>query len=94
MGKKNSIQAKYSLSNPDGMYTTAFAVIMNNDTYNDLSASHKKCIDDMRVRVLGSCFQTLTSLSWMISNSADISIQLVSGSSIKINKLFYLFFNF
>ena len=40
--------AKYSLSNPDGMYTTAFAVIMNNDTYNDLSASHKKCIDDMR----------------------------------------------
>ena len=40
--------AKYSLSNPDGMYTTAFAVIMNDDTYNDLSASHKKCIDDMR----------------------------------------------
>ena len=40
--------AKYSLHNPEGMYTTAFAVIMNNDTYNDLSASHKKCIDDMR----------------------------------------------
>ena len=40
--------AKYSLANPDGMYTTAFAVIMNNDAYNDLSASHKKCIDDMR----------------------------------------------
>ena len=28
--------------------TTAFAVIMNNDSYNDLSAAHKKCIDDMR----------------------------------------------
>ena len=40
--------AKYSLHNPDGMYTTAFAVIMNNDSYNDLSAAHKKCIDDMR----------------------------------------------
>ena len=40
--------AKYSLHNPDGMYTTAFAVIMNNDSYNDLSAPHKKCIDDMR----------------------------------------------
>jgi TRAP-type C4-dicarboxylate transport system substrate-binding protein len=40
--------AKYSLANPDGMYTTAFAVIMNDDTYNGLSASHKKCIDDMR----------------------------------------------
>ncbi len=40
--------AKYSLHNPEGMYTTAFAVIMNDDTYNDLSASHKKCIDDMR----------------------------------------------
>jgi len=40
--------AKYSLHNPEGMYTTAFAVIMNDDTYNDLSASHKKCIDDLR----------------------------------------------
>ena len=40
--------AKYSLHNPEGMYTTAFAVIMNDDTYNDLSASHKKCVDDLR----------------------------------------------
>ncbi len=40
--------AKYSLHNPEGMYTTAFAVIMNDNTYNDLSASHKKCIDDLR----------------------------------------------
>ena len=40
--------AKYSLHNPDGMYTTAFAVIMNNDSYNGLDATQKKCIDDMR----------------------------------------------
>ena len=40
--------AKYSIHNPDGMYTTAFTLIMNDDTYNDLEPSHKKCIDDMR----------------------------------------------
>ena len=40
--------AKFSLHNPDGFYTTAFAVIMNDDTYNSLDAAQKKCIDDMR----------------------------------------------
>ena len=25
--------AKFSLHNPDGMYTTAFGIVMNNDTY-------------------------------------------------------------
>jgi TRAP-type C4-dicarboxylate transport system substrate-binding protein len=29
------------------MYTTAFGLIMNSDTYDDLSAAHKKCIDGM-----------------------------------------------
>ena len=40
--------AKHTYRNPQGMYTTAFGLIMNDDTYNDLSAAHRKCIDDMR----------------------------------------------
>ena len=40
--------AKYTYRNPQGMYTTAFGLIMNDDTYNDLSAAHRKCVDDMR----------------------------------------------
>ena len=40
--------AKFSLQNPDGMYTTAFGLIMNSDTYNDLDAKQRGCVDDMR----------------------------------------------
>ncbi len=36
---------KYSLKNPDGMYTTSFAIVLNSDTYNDLSDEHKACVD-------------------------------------------------
>ncbi|MFK8077635.1 MAG: TRAP transporter substrate-binding protein [Granulosicoccus sp.] len=36
---------KHSLRNPDGMYTTSFAIILNSDTYNDLSDEHKACVD-------------------------------------------------
>ncbi|MEC8105215.1 MAG: C4-dicarboxylate ABC transporter substrate-binding protein, partial [Pseudomonadota bacterium] len=39
--------AKYTFRNPEGMYTTAFGLIMNADSYDDLSAAHKKCIDGM-----------------------------------------------
>ena len=40
--------AKFSLHNPDGMYTTSFAIVMNNDTYNGLSSSERACVDGMR----------------------------------------------
>ncbi len=40
--------AKHSYRNPDGMYTTSFAIILNDDTYEGLSAAHRKCVDDMR----------------------------------------------
>ena len=36
---------KYSFKNPDGMYTTSFAFVMNEDAYNDLSDEHKACVD-------------------------------------------------
>jgi TRAP-type C4-dicarboxylate transport system substrate-binding protein len=36
---------KYSFKNPDGMYTTSFAYIMNQDTYDDLSDEQKACVD-------------------------------------------------
>jgi len=40
--------AKYSYVNPDGMYTTSFAIMLNQDTYDGLSEANRKCIDDMR----------------------------------------------
>lgn len=40
--------AKFSYSNPDGMYTTSFALLLNSDTYDSLSDANRKCIDDMR----------------------------------------------
>ena len=39
---------KYSFKNPDGMYTTSFALILNADTYGDLSDDHKACVDGIR----------------------------------------------
>ena len=36
---------KYSFKNPDGMYTTSFALILGQDSYDDLSDEHKACID-------------------------------------------------
>ncbi|MBX2835999.1 MAG: TRAP transporter substrate-binding protein [Gammaproteobacteria bacterium] len=36
---------KFSFKNPDGMYTTSFALIMNQDSYDDLSDEHKACVD-------------------------------------------------
>ncbi|MEC8120678.1 MAG: TRAP transporter substrate-binding protein [Pseudomonadota bacterium] len=39
--------AKYTYSNPQGMYTTAFGLIMNADTYADLSDAHKACVDKL-----------------------------------------------
>ena len=40
--------AKFSLHNPDGMYTTAFGIVMNDDAYDDLDATQKGCVDAMR----------------------------------------------
>ena len=39
---------KYSFKNPDGMYTTSFALIMNSDSYADLSDDQKACVDKIR----------------------------------------------
>ena len=39
---------KHTYRNTDGIYTTSFAIAMNKDTYDGLSSSHRKCIDDMR----------------------------------------------
>ncbi len=36
---------KYSFKNPDGMYTTSFGLIMNQDSYDDLSSDQQACID-------------------------------------------------
>ena len=69
--------AKYSLHNPDGMYTTAFAVIMNNDSYNDLSAAHKKCIDEKYIRIsTGFDFIDASSIKGVKDDVADIIMNL------------------
>ncbi len=38
----------YSYVNPDGMYTTSFGLILNEDTYQSLSDANRQCVDDMR----------------------------------------------
>ncbi len=40
--------AKFSFHNPDGMYTSAFAIVLNNDTYDGLSSAERDCVDGMR----------------------------------------------
>ncbi len=45
---KTAELTKYSYVNPDGMYTTSFAVIMNQDSYDALSDANRKCVDEMR----------------------------------------------
>jgi TRAP-type C4-dicarboxylate transport system substrate-binding protein len=39
---------KHSYKNPDGMYTTSFGVLMNSDSYSDLSDEHRACVDATR----------------------------------------------
>ena len=39
---------KYALSNPDGMYTTSFGLLMSNESYEGLSSEHKACVDKIR----------------------------------------------
>ena len=38
---------KYSYSNPDGMYTTSFGMILNSDTYDSLDDAQKACVDKL-----------------------------------------------
>ena len=45
---KTAELTKFSYANPDGMYTTSFGILMNSDSYDDLSDANRKCIDDMR----------------------------------------------
>jgi TRAP-type C4-dicarboxylate transport system substrate-binding protein len=43
---------QHAYKNPDGMYTTSFAVLMNSDSYDDLSDEHKACVDATRGEAL------------------------------------------
>ncbi|MEK9744663.1 MAG: TRAP transporter substrate-binding protein [Candidatus Puniceispirillum sp.] len=40
--------AKHSYVNPDGMYTTSFGLLLNQDTYDSLSDKQRGCIDGNR----------------------------------------------
>jgi TRAP-type C4-dicarboxylate transport system substrate-binding protein len=40
--------AKYTYVNPEGMYTTSFGLILNQDSYDALSAEHRACVDKNR----------------------------------------------
>ena len=39
---------KFSFKNPDGMYTTSFGLILNQDSYDGLEDAHKACVDKIR----------------------------------------------
>ena len=45
---KTAELTKFSYYNPDGMYTTSFGLVMNNEKYEGLSEAHRKCVDDLR----------------------------------------------
>lgn len=45
---------QHSFKNPDGMYTTSFAVLLNSDSYADLSDEHRACVDATSGEVLAS----------------------------------------
>ena len=64
--------AKFTYRNPQGMYTTAFGLIMNDETYNDLSAAHRKCIDDIR----GVSMASQIGEYWMDSKAARSLLSL------------------
>jgi len=40
--------AKFSLDSPEGVYTTAFGIVMNNDAYEGLDTTQRGCVDSMR----------------------------------------------
>ena len=39
---------KHTYRNTDGIYTTSFAIILNSDTFQNLSSAHQKCVENMR----------------------------------------------
>ena len=38
---------KHTYVNTDGMYTTSFGLVMNQDTYDGLSDANRQCVDDL-----------------------------------------------
>ncbi|EBA04951.1 TRAP dicarboxylate transporter, DctP subunit [Rhodobacteraceae bacterium HTCC2150] len=45
---KISELVKHVYTNPDGIYTTSFAIIMNDDVYDELDDAQQACVDGMR----------------------------------------------
>ncbi len=74
---------KYALSNPDGMYTTSFGLIMSDESYNGLSDEHKACVDGMRgvemARRIGQ-FWDQADLVGIAAAQKDFGLQLNEAS--------------
>lgn len=69
---------KYSFNNPDGMYTTSFAFIMNSDSYDDLADDHKACIDGIRGETLAATIGQF----WDAADAEGIAASAETGSVI------------
>jgi TRAP-type C4-dicarboxylate transport system substrate-binding protein len=72
--------AKFSLHNPDGMYTTAFGIVMNDDAYNDLDATQKGCVDAMR----GESLSRIIGWFWDDADKAGASAAAGYGHELTI----------
>ena len=74
---------KYSFKNPDGMYTTSFAFIMNQDSYDGLSAEHKACVGKVRgvemARTIGRFWDEADTIG--MKESAKTGSQVIEASA-------------
>ena len=70
--------AKYSYVNPDGMYTTSFGLLINQDTYEGLSASHRACVDKNSgvelTKVLGKMWDDADALGRREATKAGLEV--------------------
>ncbi|MDD9910041.1 MAG: TRAP transporter substrate-binding protein [Ahrensia sp.] len=74
---------KYAFVNPDGTYTTSFAFILNQDSYEGLSDDHRACVDKVRgvdmARTIGRFWDEADQIG--LEASKESGIELVEASA-------------
>jgi TRAP-type C4-dicarboxylate transport system substrate-binding protein len=70
--------AKYTLTNPDGNYTTSFGLLLNSETYSGLSQEHRDCFD----KNSGVDLATVIGGFWDIADDVGMEGALAEGVKI------------
>ncbi len=70
--------AKYSFRNPDGMYTTSFGLILNQDTYDGLEDAHRACVDKVRgvelARTIGKFWDEADQIGYKAAEESGLTV--------------------